>query len=294
MRLGVMYIGWNDRIWRGYDIKRGWTELKGCFSSPAPGSDTTCHRNHIHISFTWDGASARNSFWSGNPMNVPYCPTQRATGSVASPGRAGGDPTAVGPVRVVDTRSGAGVPGRCRLAQDRESGDSNRIVAKVLGQGGIPASGVAAVQVTASALGATAPSKLRIWSPGENKSVVVATPGMNQDANGTAIVPVSTDGTIELAIRDLNTSSFPNDFYIDDISLTADACTADVGAQGGVPGHDGLLDNNDFISFIDLFFTQNEEADLGSQGGIAGSDNTWDNNDFIVFIDAFFNGTGCV
>ena len=200
MRLGVMYIGWNDRIWRGYDIKRGWTELKGCFSSPAPGSDTTCHRNHIHISFTWDGASARNSFWSGNPMNVPYCPTQRATGSVASPGRAGGDPTAVGPVRIVDTRSGAGVPGRCRLAQDRESGDSNRIVAKVLGQGGIPASGVAAVQVTASALGATAPSKLRIWSPGESKSVVVATPGMNQDANGTAIVPVSTDGTIELAI----------------------------------------------------------------------------------------------
>ena len=32
MRLGVMYIGWNDRIWRGYDINRGWTELKGCFS----------------------------------------------------------------------------------------------------------------------------------------------------------------------------------------------------------------------------------------------------------------------
>lgn len=200
MRLGVMYIGWNDRIWRGYDIHRGWTELKGCFATPSSGSDTTCHRNHIHISLTWDGASARNSFWSGNPMNVPYCPAQRASGSVASPGRAGGDPTPVGPVRVVDTRSGAGVPTRCRLAQDRESGDSNRIVAKVLGQGGIPASGVAAVQVTASALGSTAPAKLRIWAPGESKSDVVATPGINQDANGTAIVPVSTDGTIVLAL----------------------------------------------------------------------------------------------
>ena len=199
MRLGVMYIGWNDRIWRGYDINRGWTELKGCFATPSTGSDTTCHRNHIHISLTWDGASGRTSFWSGNPMNVPYCPAQKASGSVASPGRAN-DATAVGPVRVVDTRSGAGVPTRCRLAQDRESGDSNRIVAKVTGQGGIPGSGVAAVQVTASALASTAPAKLRIWSPGEGKSDVVATPGMNQDANGTAIVPVSTDGTIELAI----------------------------------------------------------------------------------------------
>jgi len=199
MRLGVMYIGWNDRIWRGYDIHRGWSELKGCFATPSSGSDTTCHRNHIHISLTWDGASARNSFWSGNPMNVPYCPPQRATGTVASPGRAA-DATPVGPVRVIDTRSGAGVPARCRLAQDRESGDSNRLVAKVLGQGGIPPSGVAAVQVTASALGSTAPTKLRIWSPGENKSVVVANPGMNQDANGTAIVPVSTDGTIVVAM----------------------------------------------------------------------------------------------
>jgi hypothetical protein len=34
-------------------------------------------------------------------------------------------------------------------------------------------------------------------------------------------------------------------------------------------------------------------ADLGVQGGIPGRDNLLDNNDFIVFIDAFFNQTGC-
>ena len=34
IRLGVMYIGWNDRIWRGYEIDRGWTELKGCVAKP--------------------------------------------------------------------------------------------------------------------------------------------------------------------------------------------------------------------------------------------------------------------
>jgi hypothetical protein len=34
-------------------------------------------------------------------------------------------------------------------------------------------------------------------------------------------------------------------------------------------------------------------ADLGSQGGLPGPDGFLDNNDFIIFIDAFFNHTGC-
>ncbi len=29
---------------------------------------------------------------------------------------------------------------------------------------------------------------------------------------------------------------------------------ADMGIQGGIPGHDGQWDNNDFIVFIDQFF----------------------------------------
>jgi hypothetical protein len=32
-------------------------------------------------------------------------------------------------------------------------------------------------------------------------------------------------------------------------------CTADLGQQGGIPGPDGFLDNNDFIAFIDAFFS---------------------------------------
>ena len=31
-RLGIMYIGWGDEMWRAYDPARGWTELKGCYS----------------------------------------------------------------------------------------------------------------------------------------------------------------------------------------------------------------------------------------------------------------------
>jgi hypothetical protein len=65
---------------------------------------------------------------------------------------------------------------------------------------------------------------------------------------------------------------------------------ADLGRQGGVPGADGVLDNNDFVVFIDLFFQGNPGADFGQQGGIAPGDGAFDNNDFVVFIDLFFAG----
>ncbi|HYD01388.1 MAG TPA: GC-type dockerin domain-anchored protein, partial [Phycisphaerales bacterium] len=67
-------------------------------------------------------------------------------------------------------------------------------------------------------------------------------------------------------------------------------CPADLGRQGGIPGSDGSLDNNDFVAFIDAFFAHGAAADLGSQGGVAGPDGAWDNNDFVVFIDLFFAG----
>jgi hypothetical protein len=71
---------------------------------------------------------------------------------------------------------------------------------------------------------------------------------------------------------------------------------ADLGSEGGAEGSDNILDNNDFIVFISLFFSQDARADIGSEGGAEGSDNNWDNNDFIVFIGAFFAGganSGC-
>ncbi|HYD01569.1 MAG TPA: GC-type dockerin domain-anchored protein [Phycisphaerales bacterium] len=67
-------------------------------------------------------------------------------------------------------------------------------------------------------------------------------------------------------------------------------CPADLGAQGGIPGQDGVLDNNDFVVFIDYFFSSNPAADVGQQGGQPGSDAAFDNNDFVVFIDLFFAG----
>ena len=64
---------------------------------------------------------------------------------------------------------------------------------------------------------------------------------------------------------------------------------SDVGQQGGLPGNDNRLDNNDFIVFIENYFLQVPVSDVGSQGGLPGSDGLFDNNDFIVFINNYFN-----
>jgi peptidoglycan hydrolase-like protein with peptidoglycan-binding domain len=54
-RLGIMYIIWNRKVWRAYAPERGWATYTG--SSP--------HTDHIHFSFTWDGAYMRTSWWTG-------------------------------------------------------------------------------------------------------------------------------------------------------------------------------------------------------------------------------------
>ena len=54
-RFGINYIIWNRKMWRAYAPERGWATYTG--SHP--------HDDHIHISFTWDGAYKRTSWWTG-------------------------------------------------------------------------------------------------------------------------------------------------------------------------------------------------------------------------------------
>ncbi|KGN36938.1 peptidoglycan-binding domain-containing protein [Knoellia subterranea] len=57
-RFGINYIIWNRQMWRAYDPGRGW----------APYSGVSPHTDHIHISFTWDGAYQRTSWWTGKAL----------------------------------------------------------------------------------------------------------------------------------------------------------------------------------------------------------------------------------
>ncbi|MBK9475295.1 MAG: peptidoglycan-binding protein [Tetrasphaera sp.] len=73
-RFGIMYIIWNRQMWRAYDPGRGWTAYTGW--SP--------HTDHIHFSFTWDGAYSRTSWWTGvavtTPLAGPLAPVLTASG----------------------------------------------------------------------------------------------------------------------------------------------------------------------------------------------------------------------
>ncbi|MBD3782537.1 MAG: peptidoglycan-binding protein [Micrococcales bacterium] len=54
-RFGINYIIWNRQIWKAWAPERGW----GAYTGSSP------HTDHIHLSFTWDGAVKRTSWWTG-------------------------------------------------------------------------------------------------------------------------------------------------------------------------------------------------------------------------------------
>jgi len=59
-RFGIGYIIWNTKMWREYAPERGWAAYNG--SDP--------HTDHIHFTFSWDGAMGRTSWWTGNATTV--------------------------------------------------------------------------------------------------------------------------------------------------------------------------------------------------------------------------------
>src|SRR4051794_26782161 len=73
-RLGVMYITWNNRIWGAYNPAAGWKPYSSCATHPAAASDTTCHRNHVHLSLSWEGAMRRTSWWTKTVARQDFGP----------------------------------------------------------------------------------------------------------------------------------------------------------------------------------------------------------------------------
>lgn len=72
-RLGVMYIIFNSRMWGMWDGK--WAEYDGCLTKyKARQYDNMCHRTHMHISLSWNGARGLTSYWTGNVYRTDYGP----------------------------------------------------------------------------------------------------------------------------------------------------------------------------------------------------------------------------
>jgi hypothetical protein len=76
-RMGIMYIIYNNRIWGSWSGK--WEEYNGCYKTPAPSMDNACHRNHMHLSMSWDGALGLTSYWSRKVVpTTNYGPCRQA------------------------------------------------------------------------------------------------------------------------------------------------------------------------------------------------------------------------
>jgi hypothetical protein len=200
-RLGVMYMGWNNQMWRSYGTM-GWGDLKGCTTNPAMKAssyDTTCHRNHLHISLSWDGAAALTSFWTGSVL-APSCQAPWSGASAAA--GAGARFVPVTPVRVADTQTGAGLDAACRLAAP-PSWDPTRhdLVLGVTGVGEVPATGVAAVALRVSALRPSSPPET-IWARTTATSTPVAAATITGSVTvaSTLVLPVASDGTVRLFV----------------------------------------------------------------------------------------------
>lgn len=205
-RLGIQYIIWNNRMWRTYDPSRGWTEYAGCLD-PAKASttyDNACHRNHVHLSFSWDGAWKRTSYYAGN-LTCP-APSDPAAFTGAPPTNLTAVP--IPPARLLDTRAGANA---CRL------GGGGRIDLKVTGVGGVPSTGVGAVVLN---LTGTNPSGGTYLSAYPTGTTWPGTSSVNLPAGGTAAalvtVPVGSDGKVSI-----RNGSSPVDVVVDVVAYFA-------------------------------------------------------------------------
>ncbi len=73
-RLGVMYVIWDNKIWGAYATGRGWRPYSTCAQHPEKSWDSTCHRDHMHLSLSWAGAMGRTSYWTGTVAATDYGP----------------------------------------------------------------------------------------------------------------------------------------------------------------------------------------------------------------------------
>ena len=67
-RLGIMYIIYNKKIWAIYRASEGWRTSSG-------------HTDHVHISFSWNGARGNTSFWTGKVGTIDLGPCVRFAGT---------------------------------------------------------------------------------------------------------------------------------------------------------------------------------------------------------------------
>ena len=85
-RFGLMYIIYDRHVWGVYN--QSWRRMSN------RGSVTDNHRDHVHFSFTWNGALRRTAYWTGRtpPTDFGPCPKWRGHFAPVAPERLQGNP----------------------------------------------------------------------------------------------------------------------------------------------------------------------------------------------------------
>lgn len=157
----------------------------------------------------------------------------------------------------------------------------------VLGQGGIPSSGVGAVVVDVAATSATATSTYRLWAGGQSMpstSSVLSISQADPIVSNTAIVPVGSNGTISL----WNNQGSSN--YNIDIQgyFTATSSGSDVGGFVPFDEPEHVVDSAAGIGITDATLTYNQDyvVDISSHGIPSGATAVFAN------VKVYANGNG--
>ncbi|MEO5680803.1 MAG: hypothetical protein ABIS47_14170 [Acidimicrobiales bacterium] len=137
-RFGLMYVIWNNQVWKSYGTNRGWQPYTGAVP----------HTDHVHFSQSWDGAYKRTSYYA---YTAPPAP-----------------PVAfhpVAPARILDTRPATQVG---PFGSPWGQGVSREVA--VTGVGGVP-SGAQAVALNVTVTGTSAGGYLSVWPAGQSRPV---------------------------------------------------------------------------------------------------------------------------
>lgn len=147
-RSGIMYIIWDSMMWRTYDQDRGWTDYRSCSTRyTSPSYDTTCHRDHMHISMTWHGAGADTSWYDGTPVLRPACDASKSPKPM-DPGSAAVSSVLFEPLQGIGTSSSCYLGDGIRAIKVGETSPGKRLLQRL----------------RVERVGLNAPSEVRIWS----------------------------------------------------------------------------------------------------------------------------------
>lgn len=190
-RLGIQYVIWNNQMWRPWSGQ--WSTYSDCDRPKRrfKAYDSTCHRNHVHVSFSWAGALGRTSYYTG----YVACPSP-VVDLWALPVTVPGEPVAMTPVAALRTKSGAGLSvGPCKVHPDV------RLDLPVAGLGAVPLTGASAVTLSVRVKAADAPTELRVWQAGTEAPVAPALlADKGEPGAATVTVPVGVEGLVSLQL----------------------------------------------------------------------------------------------